>query len=208
MKTRAVCVPLLALGLAGLLAAPPARGANEYLRLDGPEGQVREFGEICPARVELPLTLLFRRAERGKLKTNRASGVTCRGAYLKTLTLERGPGRWVQRTKSVSGSLGSHIVITPEIFVGEGVDTILNIDYELVQGDQEIATGHQAIDAAALRRYCRPDPPRLFEPRIAGVIRHADDFNPVEAIGLSFDPKAITGDPKEMALRITLSLER
>lgn len=183
---------------------PPA---EEYLLLGGPEGYVREFGESCPVRLQLPLDALFKKNLRGHMVTDKAAGATCNGAYIAKLTLKRDRGRWVDRTKRVFGTQGQHILVEPQIFVGPGVEDLLELKLDLLHGGTQIATTSQKVDATELRRWSTVRKAHPLD-SVSSTTRDPTLVDPVQPMGLSFDPVKLPEGEDKFFLRITMSLSR
>ena len=181
--------------------------AEEYRLLDGPAGYVREFGEACPVRLQLPLAPLFKKNLRGHMVTDKAAGATCNGAYIAKLTLERDRGRWVDRTKRVFGTQGQYILIEPQIFVGPGVENLLELRLDLLHDSTQIATTSQKVDATELRRWSTVRKAHPLDPA-SSTTRDPTLVDPVQPMGLSFDPGKLPEGEDKFFLRITMSLSR
>lgn len=81
-------------GLVGIVLAlfsvlPTWSQGSEFIRLDRPSKELAEHSNVCPIRVDLPLTKLF---EGGPTyRSGKASALKCDGAYIAVVVVEHHP---------------------------------------------------------------------------------------------------------------------
>ena len=138
------CLIALAISPSSLVSEQePATG--EFVRLDWPDGQLRQKPSACPIRVVLPIGRLFPRG--GKLRSEKSRAVECGHARIDVLKVSAQKGYYDSRTKRTVETDEWVVEARAEILLRRGADRTVTITYSLQVDGEELATGTETLQA-------------------------------------------------------------
>lgn len=119
---------------------------EQFVRLDWPDGQLRQRPDSCPIRMELPVGKVFANEHGGRYTTTKVRAVSCYYASLQSLRITSEKGHYDPTRREVVPGGGYYVVVKTEVFLPGGGDQLITLKYSLLQGAEEMASGTEVLE--------------------------------------------------------------